>query len=329
MVERINSPLISVLIPIYNAEDTLEQCVSSVLAQTYSHIEVVLVNDGSTDQSAALCDALAKTDSRIIVLHQKNRGSAAARNTALEYASGEYIAWVDADDFIFSTFLQHLFTLLCTFDARISMCRFEDTSSSIIPPQPGPSHEADCVMDFESYCQALHSIRETEMIVLWNKLYDAELWNGVRFPENSCIDDAFVVWKLVYAAKKIAVSTLPLYFYYMTPQSATRGDGSWFRQIDGLECLHERYTFLKNNGYGYWADMTMRRYYSNIFQIYLHLANTSLKTKANKRLWPAYRRLFFNFMQSDNFGKRIKLAMLLVRFYPRRYAPYLHGQLAL
>lgn len=342
-------PLISVLIPVYNAQHTLERCLASVLAQSYASIEVVLVNDGSTDASGEVCERYAQNDARVRVLHQANAGSAAARNTALGAATGAYIAWVDADDCIWPTFLQHLYGLLGAFGTRVSMCRFQDIPNGEMPGETRPPVEADCVMDFSAYLAALHSPREVEMIVLWNKLYDAALWRGVTFPVVGHIDDAYVVWRLVHAAGNIAVSTLPLYFYCLTDSSIMRGAGAAVRNLSGVQCLYERYVFLRENGYAAFADATLRRYYQNIFAIWQQLAadgagqedahaagenagehaaghaakpagqKNAAKRQALQTLRQAWRRGLPGVLKSPRFGRRQKLVLAAGALVPGRY----------
>ena len=249
-------PLITVIIPVYNADKYLARCLDSVLAQTYSNIDVLVVNDGSTDGSAGICGEYEKKDMRVRVIHKDNGGSAEARNVALDNTRGEYIAWVDADDFVHPTFLEALYGLCITFNAEISMCRYDVVYDSTLPEVPGPSHEPDCLMDFAEYGAFLYSPREIEMVVLWNKLYKSGLWEGIRFPVGKHIDDGCITWKLVYNAEGISVSTKPLYYYFISPQSVMRGTGSSIRQMDGIEMMEERMDFLDSNGFAFLAFRT-------------------------------------------------------------------------
>ena len=115
-------PLISVVVPVYNVEKYLEQCVNSIINQTYDNLEIILVNDGSKDKSPYLCDELAKKDSRISVIHKENGGPAETRNVGTEKASGEYIAFVDSDDWIHPKYIEILYNNLKENNAEISIC---------------------------------------------------------------------------------------------------------------------------------------------------------------------------------------------------------------
>ena len=120
-----NSDLISIIIPVYNVQDYLKECVDAIINQSYSNIEVILVNDGSTDNSPAICDEYSKKDSRIKVIHKKNEGPAMARNAALDIASGKYLNFIDSDDLIHKDMISILYNNLINNDADISICNYQ------------------------------------------------------------------------------------------------------------------------------------------------------------------------------------------------------------
>lgn len=323
-----HQPLISVLVPVYNAEATLERCITSVLNQTLQDFEIVLVNDGSADSSAALCNSYAEQDPRIRVIHQANGGVWAARNTALSHATGKYIAWIDNDDFVFPQWLESLYHLLLRYGTQISMCRFQDTDQTVLPAAPRPAIEPDCKMAFAEYAEALQGPREMEMTALWNKLYCAELWQDVQFVTGSFVDDGYVVWKLVYKAKEIAVSTVSLYMYYNAPTSVSRSDSYKLRGLHNVPCLEERYRFFAANGYTWPAGMTLRRCYENIALFTLWLADSAEEKAAKKTLKKAYLRLLPHGLASPFFGKKAKLYMLAALIFQKRFMPLFQAQVA-
>lgn len=304
-------PLVSVLIPMYNAETYIGRCLSSVLGQTYPNIEIIVVDDGSTDSGYTICSTLAQTDSRIRLIQQQNKGSAAARNTALSHANGEYIAWVDADDFVHPNFIDHLYGLITQFNAAVSMCRYEDVDEGSIPAEPKAGIEPDCLMPFEEYCRCLYSIREIEMVALWNKLYHRSLWEGVLFPEGRFIDDDYVVWKLVYKAEEIAVSTVSLYYYFMSQQSIMRGEGSALRRADGLECLEERFAFFEEKGYADLPRLAALTLMDRMQGIILTLGKTPPEKQMKKQLCKKYAYYTRVLSAKPYIGKKEKLKMLM------------------
>ena len=118
------TPLISVIVPVYRVEAYLERCVKSILSQTYKNLEVILVDDGSPDQCPAICDACAEKDARVKVIHQENKGLSGARNAGINAASGEYLAFVDSDDYVSPHFIEELYQLLQDTGCAIGQCRF-------------------------------------------------------------------------------------------------------------------------------------------------------------------------------------------------------------
>ncbi len=282
-------PLISVIIPAYNAAQYLERCVDSVCRQTYAELDIILIDDGSTDGTGALCDRLRERDKRVRVIHQRNAGSGAARNAGLDAAYGQLVAMVDADDFVHPSFLQRLYDLMERFDTEIAMCRNDTVQDSVIPAQVAEGQEQDGVLDFAAYCALLYTVRETEMVALWNKLYKRAVWNGVRFPAGRAIDDAYVIWKLVYKAGGIAVTTTPLYYYFVSAQSAMRGEGKHLRAVDGLDAMEERLVFLEDNGYAFLAYRTEFCILLCILEIYVSLGGEACERELKHALSARYR----------------------------------------
>jgi glycosyltransferase involved in cell wall biosynthesis len=214
-----DTPLISVLVPLHNAEKWLEECVDSVLAQTYPHFELVLVDDGSTDGSPALCDAFAERDSRIRVIHRSNGGISAGRNTAAGEARGEYIAWVDADDRVCPAYLETLLGLCRRFDAPLSACNHyiwrENGLESCFPA------EDDRLLTDEECCENVlyHGVPD---VSVWGKLYHRSVMEHVAYPEGLLYEDTWAIADALLAAGRMAYTPAPLYFYRIRPDSISR-----------------------------------------------------------------------------------------------------------
>ena len=160
-------PVISVIVPVYKVERYLHECVHSLLAQTFSDIEVILVDDGSPDGCGAICDAYAKSDSRVCVIHQKNGGLSCARNTGIAHARGEYLCFVDSDDYVAPDYCETLYAMLKDSDCDFSVCgvcRFQDG----VQPNPVSSQEQNCVIDNVDFLR-MHLEKKSEFGV-WTKL---------------------------------------------------------------------------------------------------------------------------------------------------------------
>lgn len=207
--------MISVIIPVYNVEAFLPACLESVIRQSYAGLEIILVDDGSTDSCPAICDAYAARDARIRVIHQQNRGLSAARNAGIEAASGEYISFVDSDDFILPGMLEHLLEQARRHDADYVQCgyvrcREEDTIAQIILPD-----EVESVQVFEdAYGKMKSCIRGEELYIsAWGKLFSRGLFRNIRFPEGKVYEDVSFTLQAIHSARKIIVSFRTGYVY--------------------------------------------------------------------------------------------------------------------
>ena len=211
-----NSILVSIIIPIYNAGTYLRDCLDSILRQTYQDIEVILIDDGSTDESGSICEEYASLSSKIHVIHQNNRGSSAARNKGLEIASGDYLYFIDADDWIDDCSVELLMSEIQNNDADLLLSAFyynEDIFRSNMP----------------SFFEPLTIIRESFEGKkgleggLWNKFIKKELMDtfGIRFPRYDFYEDLHVYIELLFKARKICYCRIPSYHYRRIPESQT------------------------------------------------------------------------------------------------------------
>lgn len=192
---------ISVVVPVYNVETYLERCVNSLLNQTYTNLEIILVNDGSTDDSGHLCDQLSVRDSRIQIVHKKNGGLSDARNVGIERATGDYIAFIDSDDWYDPVMLEILLSLCLDHDAEIAECSYRNIYQNYI------QEETTCsglVMEFTPM-QAIESNLDWKYCkpVAWNKLYRRDIIGEIRYPVGKLHEDEFTTHLFYLAAKKI------------------------------------------------------------------------------------------------------------------------------
>lgn len=202
--------VISVIVPVYNVESFLNQCIRSIVQQEYKALEIILVDDGSTDRSPHICDEWAKTDKRIKVIHTKNGGGGKARNIALDIARGEFIGFVDSDDYIASDFYKHLMNLI-TSEIDIAECSYLETDGDNAQfADPGK----DMIMKY-TVAEAMkeniqdHFFRQ----LIWNKLYRRRVVGDIRFPEGKKIDDEFWTYQVIGNARALIRSTAKLYAY--------------------------------------------------------------------------------------------------------------------
>lgn len=243
------TPLISVIVPVYRVEAYLERCVKSILSQTYENLEVILVDDGSPDQCPAICDACAEKDARMKVIHQENKGLSGARNAGIDAASGEYLAFVDSDDYVSPHFIEELYQLLQDTGCAIGQCRFSYVKGDGLVEE---GDSAFCIYRGESLMEQLYGPEEkaTCFVVAWNKLYRAELFKetGIRYPEGRIHEDEATTYRLFHEAKKLAFLDRALYGYY-TENGGSITSVFSAKRLQWLTAHEERIAFFKKNGY--------------------------------------------------------------------------------
>lgn len=241
-------PVISIIVPVYNQEKYLAQCIDSLLCQTFSDIEIFLVDDGSTDRSGAICDSYAKRDTRIKVIHQKNGGLSDARNTGLDMAVGEYIAFVDSDDFVAENIYEKLYHSLIKADADIAVCScvIVDEKSQAIPKE-----NEKCVLSDHTYTgeQVINGEGTYWLnVVAWNKLYRKNIFAELRYPKGKYHEDEFLFHELYDLAKKTVCISDKLYYYRKTSGTITDPQNVMYT-LDRAEAMYNRIKFCIQKGY--------------------------------------------------------------------------------
>ncbi|MBQ3409980.1 glycosyltransferase [Candidatus Saccharibacteria bacterium] len=212
------APLISVIIPVYNTKQYLKNCLDSVLRQTYTNLEIIIIDDGSNDGSAKICDAYAKKDQRIQLIHQKNAGLSAARNAGLKIAKGEYLTFIDGDDSVTVDYVERLLKLVKKYQTNLSICSFAE----IYPKRTfnfGQNYAEKCFNTTECLRYMLNEQGFTT--TAWGKLYARTLWENLKFPEGKLHEDIGVVYQTIIKCDKIAYTPEPNYYYYQRKSSIT------------------------------------------------------------------------------------------------------------
>lgn len=231
---------ISVIIPVYNREKSLKKCLDSVMGQTYKNLEIILVDDGSKDSSGVICDEYAAGDSRIKVIHQQNAGVAAARNAGLAMATGDYIGWVDSDDWIEPDMYECMLDNAQKYEADIVVCsRLEQYENRSI----FKGWQQTKILDTE---QALGLLLQDDIIknYLWDKLWRRELFDNIHFPDVPIFEDMAVTYKLFIQADRVVC--LPEHGYnYLFHTGNLTADSSWLSCITFYFVAKKRYDELQ------------------------------------------------------------------------------------
>lgn len=243
-MKQFEESLISIIVPIYNVQEYLDRCIQSIIHQTYTKLEIILVNDGSTDDCERICRRYEKEDQRIRVISKENEGLSAARNEGILLSTGEYIVFVDSDDFLEVTMIQELYECSSLYHADICICDFFYMDEKRKRMQ-GEVKKSETHVHCYSNLQALEKINgpnHIQMVVAWNKLYHRRLFDDIRYPVGKINEDEFVIHKLFYLSERIVYIEKPLYYYVQRRGSIMNTEFSQ-KNVHIVEAYKERLNF--------------------------------------------------------------------------------------
>lgn len=259
-------PLISVIVPVRNVAVLLYHNIDTLIYQTYKNLEIILINDDSSDSSGVICDKLAKKDPRIKVIHQEHLGVSCARNAGLDIAKGEYIGFMDSDDFISLNYYEFLYNTLINNDADIAECDFVKTEvQKIIFDNFSPPAQDEEELHIYSNDEALKLLHDDNLhtcikaVAIWNKLYKKSLWDGIRFPEFKEYEDELTTYKVLDKCKKIASSNQVLYAYTQRNTLYQKKNFNMHR-FDAIEAYENYLLFFKQKKSPDMLERVSRRY---------------------------------------------------------------------
>lgn len=241
-----NDRIISVIIPAYNVEEYLERTLNSVREQTYRDLEIIIVDDGSTDNTGSIADKAGEEDKRIKVIHQDKAGVSKARNTGLDAATGGFIVFVDSDDRIRENMLEILYADMERTGAELVVCAHEEGPETFSSKEISDKEELKVYKDTDKYMM-LFNEHKGESVVLWGKLYRMELFLDLRFPEGKIHEDEYVAHYILERSSTVAYDPRILYYYYKRPESITTDPFSK-KRLDCIPALTDRISFFENNG---------------------------------------------------------------------------------
>lgn len=243
-------PLVSVIVPVYKVEGQLDRCIASIVSQSYRNLEIILVDDGSPDKCPAMCDAWAERDRRIVVIHQANAGLSAARNAGLDAMHGEYVAFVDSDDYVDTQFVARLLGTMQEKGAEIGICsiRQEDEQAAPLPDNRMVCSQTSTLTGRECLSR-LSGDGCISYVVVWNKLYAARLWDGVRFPVGKLHEDEFTTYRIMDRCDVVALVPAALYHYVQHSGSIMHAAYS-IRNLDRIEAFVQKLQYYRRRRYG-------------------------------------------------------------------------------
>ena len=297
---------VSVIVPVYNVKEYLCACIDSIIAQTYRELEIILVDDGSTDGSGEICDRYKEADDRIVVLHKVNGGLSSARNAGIKLSTGEYLCFIDSDDQIHPQFVEALLFACEKNSCPVAVCKI---CTSADWSKTADSEDTFVTVKLsEEVVDAYYGKDHIRIAVAWNKLYRRDIISEIRFPEGKIHEDEYTTVKYLYRAERIAWIDESLYCYTQRENSITSQPFS-MKRLDVLGAYPERRKFFEEQGETKYVVREEYCYLSALLDFYFiikkRLPEERKKTKElltmyrealrmyDKNRWQMKRRLFY------------------------------------
>lgn len=243
--------LISIIIPIYNVEPYLQRCITSVRNQTYRNIEIVLVDDGSSDNSLNICNENAIQDNRIKVIHKENGGLSDARNVGIELSKGKYLIFVDSDDYVDSNMILEMYKRIKLDKSDMVICDIEIIDESDVKSTDRLTRLSEgnnsIIYSEEEFWKNAYNALSSYYIVAWNKLYKREVFSSLRFPKGKIHEDEYIMHLVVERCNKISCMNDKFYNYVQRDNSIT-GSSYTVKRLDIVNALLDRAKYFKDKG---------------------------------------------------------------------------------
>ena len=314
---------ISVIVPVYNVEAYLEKCVESILRQTYTNLEILLIDDGSTDNSGDLCDQLALRDQRIRVIHKENGGLSDARNTGIEEASSDLIGFVDSDDYIDEDMYETLYRQMLESKAELSMCGHYDVYHQ------NPEKQVVAIQTWVlTPEEAIRMVMEAKILSVTavNKLYKKELFDQLRFEMGKIAEDAFIMIRLIHQCSKVVATNEKKYYYVHRENSITTQKFS-LKFLNVIEAYEQNANIIREN-YPKLTDVaTMRLNWAYFYILDRLLVDSEFEDKAlENRLLAFLKKNTVSILTDCRFTRARKLSFLALCLSRKLYTKILLTQ---
>ena len=298
---------ISIIVPVYKVEKYLKKCVDSILAQTFSDFELILVDDGSPDNSGRICDDYAKKDARVRVVHKQNGGLSSARNAGIEVAKGKYLGFVDSDDYIAEDMYELLYKAITKEEADLSICGIYDVyegKDPIIKPtiKKTVTAEEALLLILQGNIISVHAV---------NKLYKRELFSTIRYPEGKYHEDSFIIVDLLNQCHKVAIDSEQKYYYYHRLGSINTESFSE-KQFEFIEALENNEIKLKDRSQEIKKAAHQRVCFANFLVLDKIIVANVTDRPETKEIVSYLRHNFRFIMENEIFTKSRKFSTLLL-----------------
>lgn len=315
--------LVSIVVPIYNVQHYLKKCIDSIVHQTYTNLEIILVDDGSPDQCGQICDDYAVKDNRIQVIHKENGGLSDARNCGMSLATGEYITFIDSDDFIHPRFIEVLLKVAQDKCADIVVGDFqlfqEDDAYHDKVISEDDIDKAQILCSDQLYDDAFLKRETVRLTVAWGKIYQRKLWDGIQYPIGKIHEDTFTTYKLMERANRVVYLKEPLYYWRENPDSITRGKFTT-KHLLGLDAFIEQIEHFCELGKQRYVEIVYEAYKDWFFWCYNEMQKSGIDYKKELKPYYVYMRQYVKLIKitkSMNFKKWLKYRYLVYYKIPK------------
>ncbi len=301
--------MISVLVPAFNVEAYIENCIRAILGQTISELEVIVVDDGSTDRTAEILDKIQKEDVRINIIHQDNRGVAATRNLLIHEAKGEWIVFIDSDDLVHPQYLEKLYQAAITNDCLIAKVGYHD------------------VTQFQAFTNELqiptvsvHNTRDyllgkKNAFTLWSFIFARSLWEDISFPNCRVSEDTAVLYRILYQEERMAVVLNDEMYQHLVRKEGLIGNGQFsYNLLDRLDVFEERLDYYKEKKDSELARYALLTYAMELLNDYMALGKIGDKTK-QKKIHDRYKKVC-NEAVKTAVSVRQRTLLWIAKFFP-------------
>ena len=311
-----NNQLISIIIPVYNVEPYLSKCIKSIINQTYKKLEIILINDGSTDNSLKICKEYAKKDSRIKVINKKNGGLSSARNKGIENSKGKYLIFIDSDDYIDLTMVEKLYTNLLENNADISICNhYYDYQNNNLKVKSFPKDKL-LVTEKEKYYN-IYNDYSVATIIACAKIYKREIFNDIKYPIGMVHEDEAIVLDILEKANRISYFNEPLYYYVQRQNSITNKFN--LKRLDIITIHENRINKLKEKKDEYLLYLEYKTYTKRLIKIIVPGLYSIKENEKAKYYKEKYQKLIKYILSNFNISNKERIKWVIIKIFPNLY----------
>ncbi len=311
--------MVSIVVPVYNVYPFLGECIESICSQTYTDLDIILVDDGSSDNSGSLCDKFALNDLRIRVIHQENQGLSAARNAGMQIAKGEFLMFVDSDDRIHPMMIETLYNAMQQNNMEIAIC----SHRRIQEMEVGDIHNQQIVIEADKieiisgreciqriYYDKTPVKQKIDMTVAWNKLYRTDMFADLKYPIGRLHEDEFLTYKILFPLKRCIFLNIPLYEYRVRRGSIME-NRNIIRLRDKVDAFREKYLYFEQQNDRELYYQTLKGYATSMIELIFFLKENHLEEKWVRKLNHEFRLVYREKIAGANMLFRYKAKYML------------------